>query len=392
MEEKKSVTRRNFFQQGAVVFGVPALLGLSNSLFAKGAEQLNCGMIGTGGRGRNLLRRIVNSPGVRVTALCDINPQALEAALDIVGKHKPRTYTYYKSLLEDKELDAVFVVTPPFLHHSMVMDVLASGRSCYCEKPLCTTVDDLNKVVEAAQASKGILQVGQQLRYLPVFRKVMPMLHQGYLGKIGFIRAQRYSNWNGPGSAPPMRWLYSIEESGDQIVEQSVHELDVLNWVMNDHPVRIAGLGGQNMIFEPEGREICDHYGLTLEYPGGRHAVFSMLKYAPNQNNMGGRITHAYGEKGSIDLKFGSPNTVVWRGKQAPEPTEITAEEADMTQKSVDDFFRCIREGEKPFCDGETGRIAALTALLGRKAIYERRTVTWEDLLREGAPVKPIRG
>ena len=132
LEEKKSVTRRNFFQQGAVVFGVPALFGLSNSLFAKGAEQLNCGMIGTGGRGRNLLRRIVNSPGVRVSALCDINPQALEAA----------------------------------------------------------------------RASKGILQVGQQLCDLPVFRKVMPMLHQGYLGKIGFIRAQRYSNWNGPGSAP----------------------------------------------------------------------------------------------------------------------------------------------------------------------------------------------
>ncbi|HUU29542.1 MAG TPA: Gfo/Idh/MocA family oxidoreductase [archaeon] len=392
MKETRQINRRNFLQHGAIAFGAPAVLGLSSSVFGKESGPLNFGVIGTGGRGTYLLEQALKVPGVRATALCDIDQEALEKAREIAKNHKPETYTYYKKLLERKDLDAVFIATPPYLHKSMTVDTLDAGLNCYTEKPMALTVNDLEAVVKTCREARGILQVGQQLRYHPSLREAMRRIQNGELGKIGFIRSQRYADWDGPGSRLGMRWLWTIEESGDQIVEQSVHELDVLNWVMNDHPVRIAGLGGQNMIFEPEGCNICDHYGLTLEYPGDRRAVFSMIKYAPYGYNMGDRIIDAYGEKGSIDLQLKGPSTIVWRGKEAPKPEEIEDKKVDYALACIKDFFDCIRDSRKPYADAEIGQITALTALLGRKAIYERRVVTWEDLLKEGAPLRPIRG
>ncbi|MEA2062858.1 MAG: Gfo/Idh/MocA family oxidoreductase [Gemmatimonadota bacterium] len=391
MEEKRSVNRRNFLQGGIAAAGVPALLGLAGSLNAQGAsDTVALGVIGTGGRGRALMGSALKVPGVRVAALCDIDTGALEKALVGAGEHKPDTYPYYKKLLELDGLDAVIIASPPYLHKPMVIDALDAGKHVYVEKPMCITVHDLDAVLERSRTARGILQVGQQLRLLPKYQRLTKRLHCGEFGKIGFIRAQRYADWNGPGSRGRMKWLWSIEQSGDQILEQSVHELDIINWLMNDHPVRVAGLGGQNMIFEPDGCNVCDNYGLTLEYPGGRQAVFSMIKYAPYE--IGGRIINAYAEKASIDAPFYGPDKIYWRGENAPEPEETESGKVDTTLESVKHFITCIRTGRQPVCNADIGRTAALTAMLGRKAIYERRVVTWEELLIEGAPVRPIRG
>lgn len=390
MSSSDSINRRNFILSSATTLSAPAILGLAGTLGAAAANEIRAGFIGTGGRGRALLGHALKSPGVKITALCDIDPDARAKAARMASAHKPATFSYYKKLLEHKELDAVFVATPPYLHKHMVVDVMDSGRNCYAEKPLALTVEEIDAVVEAADRAKGVLQVGQQIRYHAGLHKLIDKIHGGLIGKIGFVRGQRYADWDGPGSRGPMKWLWSIEQSGDQIVEQSVHELDLINWIINDHPIRAAGLGGQNIIHEPAGTSVLDSYGLTFDYPGGRQSVFSMIKYAPYTNNMGGRIINAYGEKGSVDVQLSGPSTVVWRGKDAPEPASYEEADVNFGQRAVDDFFRCARTGEKPFCDAATGRIAALTALLGRKAIYEQRVVTWDELLKEGAPVKPL--
>ena len=390
MEQESTLNRRSFIRHSVMAAAAPAVLGLGGQAIAEKDFPVNFGVIGTGGRGRQLLGSALQVPGSRATALCDISEDALGQAAEIAKEHKPKTYGDYKRLLEQKDLDAVIVATPPYLHKNMAIDVLESGRNCYCEKPLALTVSDIEAVVRAVGQARGILQVGQQLRFIAQLRQLMLRLHKGELGKIGFIRGQRYADWDGPGSRGPMKWLWNIEQSGDQIVEQSVHELDILNWIMNDHPVRAAGLGGQNIIHEPPGANVCDTYGLTFDYPDQRQAVFSMTKYAPYSHNMGGTIINAYGEKGSADAQFDDPVTIVWRGKNAPEPETISVTGMDFGYECVKDFFRCIREKDQPFVNAEIGRVTALTALLGRKAIYERRVVTWEDLLKEGAPVKPV--
>jgi len=390
MKKSNPLSRRSFLADSAIAISAPAVLGLAGRLTAQDSAAVRFAMIGIGGRGSELLSQALKAPGARCTALCDISDEALARASQAASEHKPATFSDYRKMLEKQEIDAVFVATPPYLHKEMILNVLASGRSCYTEKPVALTVEEIGAVAEAAKGAKGCLQVGQQLRYQTQLRQLMPRIHQGEFGKIGFIRGQRYADWEGPGSRGPMKWLWSIAQSGDQIVEQSVHELDLINWIMNGHPLRAAGLGGQNLIHEPPGADVFDTYGLAFDYPGGRQAVFSMVKYAPYTHNLGGRIINAYCEKASVDVQLSDPCTIVWRGEKAPEPEQVHVPDVDFTFEAIKDFFHCVREGDRPFCDVETGRTAALTALLGRKAMYERRVVTWEELLAEGAPVKPV--
>jgi len=386
MKETMLGSRRDFMLNSASMAAVAPFVMRSGSGFGlQGQNDLQLGIVGTGGRGRDLLTATVKVPGAHVAAICDLNPDAIAKAQAIVTGHQPTVYTYYGDMLEKEKLDGVFVVVPPFLHKSIVVDVLNSGRHCYSEKPLAVTVGELDAIVAASKENKKWVQVGHQLRYREYYRNAMKMIHEGVAGEIGYVSGQRFAGWNGKPSQGKMKWLWSIEESGDQIVEQSVHELDVINWIMNDHPIRMAGLGGQNMLFAPKGNQTTDHYSLSLEYPGGRQASFEMLKYSVK--GLGTTAIHAYGTKAGFDVGYSGAPKIYWRDGQAP--TEVQGQDVDMDVAAVSSFFDCIRNNQKPFCDVENGRIAALTALMGRKAMYERRVVTWDELLKEGSPETP---
>ncbi len=278
------------------------------------------------------------------------------------------------------------------LQLSSRVKALWAGFHCSAAKPLALTVNELDEIREVARSSNRILHVDQQLRYRPQYLQAMEKIHGGEIGEVGFVRAQRYSNWNGESRKPDFRdtktWLYRIEQSGDTIVENQIHNIDIINWIMNDHPIRATGLGGQNMI-RWEGNELLDNYGLTFEYPGNRYAIFSKISYAVS--DLGGTFIHAYGSKAGADVSYSGPVTFFGREKDS-KPVIIDAQNVDMNFLSMRDFFESIRKGKQPFADVQVGRDAALTTLLGRKAIYEKRTVSWEELLKEGAPLLFPRG
>jgi predicted dehydrogenase len=390
---KGGATRREFFKQGAVAAGVaPAVLSSTSSFGQLGKSDIQVGVIGTGGRGRSELRAIVQMPKVRVAAICDINPAAIEEAMEIVGEHQPKTYTYHPDLLDHKDLDAIFVETPPHLHREQVVDALRTGHHCSSAKPLALTVNELESIEEAVKTTKKILHVDQQLRYRPQFVEALKRIHGGEIGKVGFIRAQRYGTWGGQRRdgdyQARKQWVNRVEQSGDTIVENQVHNIDVINWIMNDHPIRATGMGGQNMV-EWEGNELLDNYGLTFEYPGNRYAIFSKISYAVSE--LSGTFCHAYAEKAGADVSYNNGVTFYWR-KKGKQPTVIDAKGVDgglMNLRSVEAFFTAIREGKEPTANVEVGKNAALTSLLGRKAIYEKRTIEWDELLKEGAPPLP---
>jgi predicted dehydrogenase len=386
---KSEISRREFVRAGtAAAAFAPVAVSLAGRAFANQASnEIRCAVLGTGGRGRHAhIKSILNVPGARVVAICDPKQEALEEALAMFPGEKPTTYTYHRELLDKEDLDAVFIASPPVPHRGQIIDTLQRNLHCYAEKPIVLTVSDVEEVEQEAKKSKGILQVGQQLRYSAAARKVVQMIHDGEIGRIGFVGAQRMSNWYGPGTQEQeMRWLWSIEESGDQIVEQSIHNIDQINWVLDSHPVKCTGLGGQNMVYEPKGRDTSDHYTVVYEYPGKRIATFTMIKYATP--GLGGSFTHFYGETGACDL-WG--HQFVGRERDA-EPRVVEApEHEDTTQLAIDDFFRCIRGGKQPYCGIEIGKTALLTVLLGRKAFFEERVVSWEDLLREDAPIRRV--
>jgi len=364
----------------------PAVLGMKGELFGQvGKGDILCGMIGTGGRGRSVLEAIVKVPGVRVAALCEINPKELEKAMAIVGSHQPKTYVYHRDLLDQTDLDAIFVETPPHLHREHAVEALLSGRHCSIAKPLALTVNELNDIYDVAKKTGKIVHVDQQLRYRPQYLEAMERIHRGDIGDVGFVRAQRYDSWNGKKRSGSYRdrkgWLYRIDQSGDTIVENQIHNIDVINWIMNSHPIRATGFGGQNMVVWDE-NELLDAYGLTFEYPGERYAVFSKISYAVPA--LTGTFIHAYGSKAGADCSYDGAVTIYWRGEGNPEPTVIDTPEPDMNHLSVTDFFQAIREGRQPKAGVEIGYDAAVTTLMGRRAIYQKKVIEWEDVLAEG--------
>ena len=139
------------------------------------------------------------------------------------------------------------------------------------------------------------------------------------------------------------------------------------------------------MVYEPKGRDTTDHFTVVYEYPGNRIVTFTMIKYAVP--GMGGSFTHLYGEKGGCDVRAHSFTS---RGRDAQPRVIEVPEDENSTQNAIDDFFRCIREGTKPYCGIEMGQTALLTTLLGCKAFFEERVVTWDDLLREDAPTRRV--
>ena len=146
------------------------------------------------------------------------------------------------------------------------------------------------------------------------------------------------------------------------------------------------------MLSRPD-NELLDNYGVTFEYSDNRYAVFSKISYAVS--GLGGTFIHAYAEKAGADVGYSDDVKFIWRGRDASQATSIKAGKAfdhgDQNLFSIQDFFEGIRSGKQPFADVNIGRTAALTTLLARKAVYEKRTVTWEDLLVEGCAPRPQR-
>lgn len=364
--------------------GSAAMIGASGARAADPAAggsagdktEVRIGMIGTGGRGTGVLEAAHKVPGVRVTALCDIDRQRMEEAAAVVGDDKPALFDDYRRLLECKDLDAVFVETPAYLHAEMGIAVLESGRHLYAEKPMGITVAEVNAVHAAARKAKALYQGGTQLRYADPWQVSIRAIHDGVIGDVVLIRAHRHNYIDLPHGR---LWYHKRALSGDTIVEQAVHEFDLMNQVFDGIPVKAAAFGGQAVQFEPEGRDIRDHYGLLLDYGKNRKVSYSHSWIAPPHVPCDGRRELIYGHKGALDLETGQ---LFLHDSEKPGQIEHKRTK-DATVAAVEDFIRCIREGRQPFASVDAGRNACLVGLLGRKALDEERVVTMAELLSE---------
>ena len=396
MKVRSKITRRNFIQKGAAMTTSPLILNyIHPSSPQKINRVLNIGVIGLGGRGQGAhISTLLKFPDVKIAAICDIKEERIKETLEKAGSHHPKVYRNYQDLLQQKDLDCVFVSTPPDRHKVMVCDALHAGLSVYVDKPMCITVTDCNAIGRAVENAKGVFIVGHQLRYNPSLRKEIEAIHNDVIGKVALVD---YKIFRGPGRGPDMsplteapdnQWILSIEEGGDIILEQGIHWIDVINWIMGTHPIRAVGLGGQGVLFdEVYDKETMDHYAVLYEYPDNRRAFFSHSWMSMPGSDPNAQTVH--GTRGALDLGTGK---IFMRGpKEEPKTVDGSEAKGDMDYLCVQEFLECHRTGrKKPFNDFEVGNMAALFALLGRKAIYEQRTVTWEELLREGAPLQRV--
>jgi predicted dehydrogenase len=342
------------------------------------SNSVGAAMIGVGNRGAYVMRSVLQQPGVQVKALCDIKPDRLDRAATAAARDNPATYTDYRKLLADPAVDAVHISTPCDLHVEMAVAALQAGKHVYCEKPVGIAPAEIDELVKVARATRRVFQVGQQLRSHTRLKKTIGEIHSGIAGDVVMIKAQRHASDDLAHDGPSADWFFDAKRSGDVIVEMSVHNLDVCNWVANSTPAHAAGFGGA-LVWpnDPPGRTNMDGYTLAYEYGNGVKLSFSQVFFHSRGMPGNGQYWYVYGTKGSVDLD----NSMFYPREKDAMPVEIapkTEEKLDM--QHVTAFYEAIQKGTPVAADIMVGATGALTAILGREAIYRKKMLAWKEL------------
>jgi len=343
-------------------------------------REIRAAHIGIGNRGTSLLKQVLGQPGVKVRALCDTDPGKRDAAQTLAQRDNPKSYADYRQVLDLSDVDAVVIATPCDLHAEMAVAALQAGKYVYCEKPAGVTPEQVASLLKAAKKARTWLQIGQQLRYYPSIRESMRQLHEvGAIGTPFVIKAQRHST---PPEAGKERerpaWYLDVKRSGDLIVENAVHNLDVCNWAARSRPVSAYGHGKKYLPKPiPAGSVMMDGFSVSYLYENDMHLDYSQLYLHPRQLKelRNGQWYMVFGEKGSLEINSGTLYPMHGEATRFFTPEIEHGREDAMGQ-----FFAAIREGRKPYADVTIAATAALTAILGREAIYRRRMVTWKEL------------
>src|SRR6188768_3554646 len=230
------MNRRNFFVTSATA---------AQAAFAQSAnDRVNTGIIGVGNRGTYLLNSIIAQPNAKVAAVCDLNGDRLDKAASLSSKDNPFTTKEWRKVIERKDIDAVFIGTPPYLHSEMAVAALEAGKNVYCEKPLGITAPQVRAVVRAAKKSKKVFVSGQQLRSMVQWGTAVGKIHAGAVGEIYLVKAVRTGSADISQEGSSAEWYFDVSKSGGYLIEMSVHNLDLCNWAINAHPTRASGFGG----------------------------------------------------------------------------------------------------------------------------------------------------
>jgi len=349
---------------------MPALLQAQPS-----SDTIRVAVVGVGNRGSYDLKNVMKVPGVKIVALCDIDEDRLNKAKAYVSAtgDAPATYTDFRKMLDErKDIDATIIATPVDTHKMIAIDALEVGSNVYCEKPMATTPADVRLMAAAAKSAKGIFQAGFQLRHDPKRRAAIDFIHSGGIGKVLFLQGYRHSG-DLPHDTP---WYFDRTRSGDNIVEQACHILDLFTWTAGTHPLRAYGSGGINLFKDdPPGRTTMDNYAVIYEYPEDLRLVFSHIYFDPP--GFSGIKERVYGANGAIDLP-----TATWieRAKKSEIALAVPDAGQDSTYLSLAAFIDNARSHKTPLNNADSAALSTLVAMMGRKAIYERRIVTWEEV------------
>ncbi|HEY7616356.1 MAG TPA: Gfo/Idh/MocA family oxidoreductase, partial [Terriglobales bacterium] len=307
------------------LLGSVATAAASSQLRAAPGDEVRVAHIGIGARGTTLVRHVLAEERVRITAVCDIDPQARDKAQSAARRDNPRSYAEWKQLLDLKDVDAVVIATPCDLHAEMSAACLLAGKYVYCEKPLGVTPEQVDLAVKAARRSKAFLQIGQQLRYFATMKEAIRQIHEGLVGRQYIIKAQRHSGKSRPVPGKPERvrlpWYNDLKRSGDLIVENAVHNLDACNWIADSRPVSAYGHGGKYFPAPiPAGSVMMDGFSVEYIYENGMHVDYSQLSFHPRhlKELPNGMWYTIFGEKGSVFLTHSSATFYDLYGEAQP--------------------------------------------------------------------------
>jgi predicted dehydrogenase len=339
------------------------------------SDRIRVGFIGVGNRGGYLARRMLEIPDASVVAICDLleDRRNAAAALAKAKGHDPALYADYRKMLEErKDIDAVVVATPIDTHVAPALAVLEAGKHIYLEKPLAGTPEDCATILAATKNAKGIFQAGFQLRHDPNRAASMRFLQSGGMGRVIYCQGYRHT-----GDLPrDTLWLFDRNRSGDNIVEQACHILDLFTWAIGKPPLRAMGSGGINLYKDvPPGRTTMDNYSVIYEFPDDVRVTFSHIYFDPP--GFAGIKERVYCAEGAVDLATAKWTRLGQRGEMQIEVPDA-GQSSDLL--SLKAFLDNARGQKQALNNAESALRSSLVSILGRKAIYEKRIVTWQEV------------
>jgi len=359
------------------------LAGSATAVGFQANSTVAVGIIGTGGRGRFVGALFAGDRRARIAALCDIFDDQIERArAQIPGTEKARVYRDYRELLTQPDIDAVLIATPVFLHPEHFEAAVRARKHIYCEKPAAADVAGVKRLLRAARQADPSKHVvfGFQNRYSPEYKAAEKIVSSGQLGELlfmecHFIRSgaamKPVQSRHPPHEQRIRHWGVWRETSGDVIVEQDCHGLDILNWFARNHPIKATGAGGR--IRRAFGDNL-DHFGVVFEYPGGLRGVLVATQLTP------GRYRDVreqfFGAAGVLETQ----RTYYKWDRGEGEVVKVNSKR-EITTDAVEDFLDKVL-ANRPENTAISGCESTFTALLGRMAIDARREVTWEDMMR----------
>jgi predicted dehydrogenase len=322
MSDSKDISRRDAVKVAGAAAAVAAtskLQGAPAIQTVKAAnDQVQYGFIGTGSRGTYLLRHLKGVDNGRCVAVCDVYEPSMRNAAQTIGTN-PKQYKDYRELLADRNVEAVMIATPLYMHFPATKDALLAGKHVFCEKSLVFKPEEIHELRSLSNSRpKQVLQVGLQRRYSKFYQAAKAMIDKGMLGQVTHIRGQWHRNtfakdpWNKPVPADrtekDVNWRKYREFSGGLTAELGSHQIDVADWMFGSHFEYVIGVGGTDYI--KDGRDIFDNIQLIYKYPKGQKLHYSAIttnRHLPlfeNERNEFGEVI--MGTQGTIQITVGT--------------------------------------------------------------------------------------
>jgi len=394
-------TRREILQGAAASLSA---LAIPSNVHAAGDDLLKVALVGCGGRGTGAASQALRAdPNLKLVALADAYGDRLEKSLktlqgdaeisgkvDVPSERRFVGFDAYKGAID--AADVVLLCEPPHFRPRHFKAAIEAGKHVFAEKPVAVDGPGTRSMIESCEAArkKGLSVVsGLCLRYSNAFREAVRRIHDGAIGEVVAVQANDYRSgrWARPRQPGQTDMDYQMRNwynftwlSGDFNVEQHVHFLDVAAWVMKDvYPVKAVGMGGRQVLVEPEYGNIYDHFSVVYEYASGVRLYSNTRHHRGCKNEM---ATHVFGSKGRA---FISEGRITFTG---PDAWEHRGRDNNFYQTEHDELFASIRKG-KPINNGDYMNKSSLLAIQGRMSAYTGQEIGWDQALASKEDLSP---
>lgn len=378
------------------------------------------GLLGCGNRGTHVATSFSQNTVAQVVALADLFHNQLEAGkahFDDVNQKLGRQPidsnlmfsgpTAFEQLADCKQVDLIQISTPPFFHVEHLGAAVAAGKHVYCEKPVGIDVAQTRQALEIAKRvqPRQSVDVGFQCRNAPPLAEIIGRIKSGALGKIASISAYYYApaskEKTATGTSPDeyrlRNWLWDRALSGDILVEQNIHIIDLCNLILGARPLKARTTGGRNIL--THAGDCWDNYQVDFTYPNDVHVSFASTQFGDYGLFEAG--LRVFGSEGAATLPYSGPVEIVGSQKWAWQPSEETSASAGKFAANgafEDNLALADREKERTFIDSivngpvhnqiAAGVETALSCMMGRMAGLRGQEVTWEELEAHGETYK----